>query len=292
MKTNQRKTWVPHGINGFYLGPAMEHYRCRHVYCSSIGQERIVDTIEFMPQNFKVPGISSAEAVVIAASDLTHTLLHPAPTAPFQQPGSDRMQAIKELSAILDRMMATHEPPPRVPTVMGTAAQHAPQAPSPRVPMSVPNIRRSPRQHQPAIISQKETGMPILSNTAPTYRTGTCSHRSTHGTAAGIPSPLKMTRPPHCVGKGICQLIGPPCPGYKGYKRNGFDRVHNAGTNTKRHINNIWEISMQHPASHSRTSQSETYHGRRQNRLPRRYCHKKCRLDHLKMSLEQHHINQ
>jgi hypothetical protein len=25
-KPRQRNTWTPHGVNGFYLGPAMEHY--------------------------------------------------------------------------------------------------------------------------------------------------------------------------------------------------------------------------------------------------------------------------
>jgi hypothetical protein len=38
-KPQQRRTWAPHGIDGFYLGPAMEHYRCHRIYCSSTGQE-------------------------------------------------------------------------------------------------------------------------------------------------------------------------------------------------------------------------------------------------------------
>jgi hypothetical protein len=88
-KPQQRRTWAPRGVNGFYLGPAMDHYRCHRVYCSSTGQERIFDTVEFMSQHCKIPGISSAEAAVIAATDLTHVLLHPAPAPPFQQIGSE-----------------------------------------------------------------------------------------------------------------------------------------------------------------------------------------------------------
>jgi hypothetical protein len=38
-KPQQRRTWAPHGIDGFYLGPAMEHYRCHRIYCSSTGKE-------------------------------------------------------------------------------------------------------------------------------------------------------------------------------------------------------------------------------------------------------------
>jgi hypothetical protein len=36
-KPRQRKTWAPHGVNGFYLGPAMERYRYHRVYCSMTG---------------------------------------------------------------------------------------------------------------------------------------------------------------------------------------------------------------------------------------------------------------
>jgi hypothetical protein len=120
-----------------------------------------------MPQHFKVLGISSTEAAVIAASDLTHTLLHPTSATLFQQPGSNRMQAIKELAEKFDKMTAPHEPTPRVTTVTGNAAQHAPQVPPPRVLMLVPNIRCSPRQHQPAIISQEERAYQLLSTPPP-----------------------------------------------------------------------------------------------------------------------------
>jgi hypothetical protein len=87
-KPRQRKTWVPHRVDGFYVGPTMYHCRFHRVYCSATGQEQIVDTIELMPQHCKVPGLSSADAATIAATNLTHTLLHPAPTTPFKQLGS------------------------------------------------------------------------------------------------------------------------------------------------------------------------------------------------------------
>ena len=28
----QRSTWAAHGVDGFYLGPALDHYRCYKVY--------------------------------------------------------------------------------------------------------------------------------------------------------------------------------------------------------------------------------------------------------------------
>ena len=46
--TIQRKSWEPHAIEGYYIGPAMEHYRCYNTYCMKTGATRILDTIEFI----------------------------------------------------------------------------------------------------------------------------------------------------------------------------------------------------------------------------------------------------
>jgi hypothetical protein len=101
-KLDQQGSWSPHGLNGWYVGPAMKHYCDHRVYCSTMGHKRISDTVESPPQNCKVPGISSAEAAAIVAADLTHALLQPTPTTPFKQPGTERMQAIKKLTSIFE----------------------------------------------------------------------------------------------------------------------------------------------------------------------------------------------
>jgi hypothetical protein len=108
-KTDQRGSWSPHGLNRCYVGPAMEHYRVHRVYCSTMVYERISDTVEFSAQHCKVPGISSADAAAIAEVDLTHALMQPTPTTPLKQPGTERMQAIKNLASIFEEMA-----PPRV----------------------------------------------------------------------------------------------------------------------------------------------------------------------------------
>jgi hypothetical protein len=48
-KPEKRRTWAPHGKHGYYLGPAMHHYRCRNVYIAATASEHIVDTLEFFP---------------------------------------------------------------------------------------------------------------------------------------------------------------------------------------------------------------------------------------------------
>lgn len=40
-KTSQRGTWEKHGEDGWYLKPAMEHYRCYKTYIPKMGREDI-----------------------------------------------------------------------------------------------------------------------------------------------------------------------------------------------------------------------------------------------------------
>jgi hypothetical protein len=46
---NRRRTWAPHGQDGWYIGPALEHYRCYTVHITKTRQDRIVETVEFFP---------------------------------------------------------------------------------------------------------------------------------------------------------------------------------------------------------------------------------------------------
>jgi hypothetical protein len=39
---NKRRTWAPHGQDGWYIVPAMEHYRCYTVYVTKTRGERVV----------------------------------------------------------------------------------------------------------------------------------------------------------------------------------------------------------------------------------------------------------
>jgi hypothetical protein len=47
----RRKTLVPHGQDGWYIGPTLEHYRCYTVYITKTRSSRIVETVEFFHIN-------------------------------------------------------------------------------------------------------------------------------------------------------------------------------------------------------------------------------------------------
>jgi hypothetical protein len=77
------RTWAPRGQDGWYIGPASEHYRCYTVYITKTRTNRIVETVDFFPEKITLPFPSSHDLAVQAAADLMHALLHPQPAGPF-----------------------------------------------------------------------------------------------------------------------------------------------------------------------------------------------------------------
>jgi hypothetical protein len=76
-KAAVRQTWAPHGIDGWYIGPAREHYCCYQVHCTCTGKECITETVEFFLFCTAMPKLSSADIATHAAKALTAPLLNP-----------------------------------------------------------------------------------------------------------------------------------------------------------------------------------------------------------------------
>ena len=91
---DQRHTWDPHGIDGWYLVGAMDYYRCCWVYLPTTRAERIAKTAQFSPASCPMPKTSSADAGVVAARALAGALLYPTPAAPFAKLGNSQLRAI------------------------------------------------------------------------------------------------------------------------------------------------------------------------------------------------------
>jgi hypothetical protein len=99
-KPGNRRMWAPHGQHGYSLGPAMHHYRCQNVYISSTTNERIMDTLVFLPHNYKMPQLSSIDRLIMPAKDMTDALQNPHPKVPFTRIVDDTISALAELAAI------------------------------------------------------------------------------------------------------------------------------------------------------------------------------------------------
>jgi hypothetical protein len=164
---NRRRTWAPHGQDGWYLGPALEHYRCYTVYITKTRGDSIVETVDFFPEKFTLPFPSPQDLATQAAADLTRYLLHPQHAGPFCQVGDAQTLALKRLAAIFEGATqrktkiivpptekGDNNAPPRVrtdvspPRVPNTTAHHI--SPQYNIPAhSTPNSHR--RQKAPVI---------------------------------------------------------------------------------------------------------------------------------------------
>ena len=77
LKPSVRESWAPHAVRGWYLGPAMDHYRCYRVWNVKTCAERIVDTVVWFPSKVKMPVTSPQAEIVAAAQNLVKVLLMP-----------------------------------------------------------------------------------------------------------------------------------------------------------------------------------------------------------------------
>ena len=67
-----RQSWAPHGMEGYYLGPAMRHYRCFTTYITSTRAICISDSVIFLHTS-KQPTLSpwnillDSEEIIVTA---------------------------------------------------------------------------------------------------------------------------------------------------------------------------------------------------------------------------------
>jgi hypothetical protein len=99
---SRTRTWDPHGQDGWYIGPALEHYRCYSVYITKTRGDRIVETVDFFPEKFNLPFPSAQDMATQAAADLTHALLHPQTAGPFCKVGDEQTLALKRVANIFE----------------------------------------------------------------------------------------------------------------------------------------------------------------------------------------------
>ena len=110
-------SWSPHGKDGFYLAPALSHYRSWHVYVSETGGTRVSDTLAWFPEPFKMQGYSALEQLTAAVVDLDNVVTSLANSdKPLLQPLSPAYQStlsnsVQQLKRLFVPPLVEHESP-------------------------------------------------------------------------------------------------------------------------------------------------------------------------------------
>ena len=171
-----RRTFAPHGVHAWYIGPSLEHYRCYKIYVPKTRAERVCDTVSFHSHLCQAPVLQPLDVAVIAANDLTKAL-HEYENKHDRKDNAtdDTIKALQTLSKIFQtRLKNRHNrnTPPRVVTTIKVTP-----SPSPRVDMST--LPTSSRVH---LISPDKT--PRISPTSRPHKYNTRLSVAKHGAYA------------------------------------------------------------------------------------------------------------
>ena len=110
-RPNSRPSWGFHGDEAFYIGPALQHYRCIKCYVPSTKSTRISDTVAFIPTTVPIPVTSIDDHLCQAAGDIVTILQNPPKSQfPSLHLGDKTQQAIQAIAELLNR--AAPSPPP------------------------------------------------------------------------------------------------------------------------------------------------------------------------------------
>lgn len=155
-KPDVRETWAPHGVPGWYIGPAPAHYRCYTVHIIETKRQRIADTLAWFPHHTPLPKTASIDAATAAANDLIEALRNPAPADPFAGLNTEKLAALGDLADIFKTSLPTSDTPndARSKTSGDITAR------APRVLTSTNNTRATPAK--PSTTSAPPTAAPPI----------------------------------------------------------------------------------------------------------------------------------
>ena len=116
-KPSNRPSWGFHGEQGWYIGPALDHYRNILVYFPKTRAEKTTDTVTFLPHSIPIPSISMQDYLLQAVDDIVSLLKNPPQSLlPTFKEGDPIRNAVLEIATTLKAALPPPVlPPPTVP---------------------------------------------------------------------------------------------------------------------------------------------------------------------------------
>ena len=73
-KSKTHGSWDYHGVEGWYVAPSLEHYRCLKCFNPETFSEVDTDTLQLVPNTTPIPVYTDLDVVKQAISDILHVL--------------------------------------------------------------------------------------------------------------------------------------------------------------------------------------------------------------------------
>ena len=98
--SQKRGTYAPHGLDAWYIGPALNHYRCHRVWVTSTCSERITDSVTWLPHGISVPTTSPTDLIIAATNDLTTAIAKADLLTLLPPDGTETRKVLEQLTAL------------------------------------------------------------------------------------------------------------------------------------------------------------------------------------------------
>jgi hypothetical protein len=186
---DQRSNMAPHGVDGWYVGPSPEHYRCHKCYIPSTHRARDALTVDWFPHYVPFPKVMNDEYLRQTATDMLTLLqdqaVNPIPSLTY---GSPITNAYIQVAQILKRATSPPVPAP-APEQRVLSPIVAPPAPEQRVPTPAPRVPAPAQVPAPAPVpatskKQPATPRPTICRHPPRPRRRHARYRPTTDSSA------------------------------------------------------------------------------------------------------------
>jgi hypothetical protein len=133
VKPDDRTTWSPHGLDAWYVGPALDSYRCWWAWILGTRSIRICDTLKWYPTKVTMPHSSSNDIIQAALHNIIHALKHPAPKSPIAPQTDSQTQALLQIVDLLHGITDDNKENTESPASSLRVPIHSKQGPSSKV---------------------------------------------------------------------------------------------------------------------------------------------------------------
>eukprot|EP00536_Pseudo-nitzschia_multiseries_P018409 jgi/Psemu1/55461/gm1.55461_g len=97
-RAQERGAWQDHGTRGFYIGPALKHYRNYTCIGESSRDTRVSNTVAFFPKA-DMPETSSTDRLLMILQDIKEVTNKPHPPIPYVEQGTQINEALRNIQA-------------------------------------------------------------------------------------------------------------------------------------------------------------------------------------------------
>ena len=162
----QRGSWGSRGVDAWYLGPSLDHYRCCHYFVPETRAYRISGSAELFPQHCQVPCLTTSEHLQGLTTEVVDTLSRLTP-----------MKQQQVLTSLKAKLVAQQDTPPSASQVTNPLHEwllpaNDPQlAPRPvlNTPLPVERVQQTVQQRVP-MLRRITDAPPIMAAPNPTNK--------------------------------------------------------------------------------------------------------------------------